>query len=225
MSRARSYCIGSGQQSVWVYTTLFCSTVNLDQGLFCTVFCTRQTVKARGVTCRCCDMQGRSMLASPTVSTIDASDAELQEQFWQLQCSEGYRGPACSLCARNDTVSFGRTGAAKCSPCRSTGLIVLAYLGSALLVVLYECYNIQATLTENIEEVQGSSPSLQTSELLRVLSRPTPTNSCSSALHARALSIPCLYCWPAVSTLCKCQICVTSIGPVVSCLYSLSYSS
>ncbi len=79
-----------------------------------------------------------------------------------------YYGPACSLCVRNNTHSFGRTGALECHECQRTVLIVTAYIGSTLLVMLYLCYNIHATLQENIEEVQGLVKTVKASELLRV---------------------------------------------------------
>ncbi len=100
----------------------------------------------------------------------DATNAE--DGFMQMQCSDGYHGPACTLCVRNSTHSFGRTGGLKCHACQRPALIIGGYIGSTLLVMLYLCYNIHTTLQENMVDVQGPVEAVKASELLRVCCRP-----------------------------------------------------
>ena len=99
-----------------------------------------------------------------------SSDTTDGTSYMRRQCSTGYYGPACSLCVRNATHSYGRTGSAKCRLCRSKRLVVLAYIASTVLVVLFLCYTVQATLSENGENPAATlaSDSVTTSEVLRV---------------------------------------------------------
>jgi len=90
----------------------------------------------------------------------------------KMQCSDGYHGPACTLCVRNSTHSFGRTGGLKCHACQRPALIIGGYIGSTLLVMLYLCYNIHTTLQENTVDVQGPVETVNVSELLRVCPGP-----------------------------------------------------
>ena len=87
------------------------------------------------------------------------------------QCSNGYHGPACSLCIRDGTHSYGRTGTAKCQQCKSKGTIIMLYAASTTLVLLFLCYTVQTTLTENAQDpaIAGSVDSVKASDLLRVL--------------------------------------------------------
>ena len=84
------------------------------------------------------------------------------------QCSKGYFGPVCSLCLRNGTHAFGRTGSLKCQSCRPAGLTVFAYIASTVLVLLLLCYTVHVTLQENLEEATEGMQPVRASELLRV---------------------------------------------------------
>ena len=88
------------------------------------------------------------------------------------QCSNGYHGPACSLCIRNSTHSYGRTGTAKCQQCKSKGAIIGSYAASTTLVLLFLCYTVHTTLVENAQDpaLAGSVGSVKVSDLLRVIS-------------------------------------------------------
>lgn len=112
---------------------------------------------------------GRVQIA-PAACSLSGQETSTEDGFMQMQCSDGYTGPACSLCVRNSTHSFGRTGALKCNACQRPVRIVGAYIGSTFLVILYLCYNIRSTLKENIERVQGPAETVtvKASELLRV---------------------------------------------------------
>lgn len=96
---------------------------------------------------------------------IDSTDPT---SFMAMQCTPGYYGPACSLCLRNSTHAYGRTGTLSCQHCRSKGFIVLAYIASTLAVLLLLCYTIHVTLKENSEGVEQTNQSAKASELLRV---------------------------------------------------------
>lgn len=52
--------------------------------------------------------------------------------------------------------------------CRSSGVIVCAYLGSTLLVLLWLMYTIEVTLQENREDADGVPNPGRISELIRV---------------------------------------------------------
>lgn len=96
------------------------------------------------------------------MESIDSNSYQLK------QCTDGYYGPACGLCVRNDTISFGRTGTLKCQECRSAGLIVFAYIASTVLILSLLCFTIHVTLQENVEEVAEVTQPVRASELLRV---------------------------------------------------------
>lgn len=138
-------------------------------------------------------VQERSTLALSDVSSSESRATA--DQFMQAQCSDGYYGPACSLCVRNSTHSFGRTGPVKCHVCRKPVLIVLAYIGSTLLVLLWVCYTIHTTIQENVEEVQGAGSLVKTSELLKV----RLTLRASSSVGKNVLAMPECVDW---QTLC-----------------------
>lgn len=88
-------------------------------------------------------------------------------------CALGYYGPVCSLCVRTEqrTSSYGRTGPLKCRACRHPAIIVLAYIGSTLLVLAWLSYVIHITLTDNVEAANGTLDPGRTSQLIRVCHR------------------------------------------------------
>ncbi len=77
-------------------------------------------------------------------------------------------GPVCSLCAKLGNVTYGRTGTLQCKQCRPTGVIILAYIGSALLVLMWLSYTIHVTLAENEEAASGHNDPQKVSQLIRV---------------------------------------------------------
>lgn len=83
-------------------------------------------------------------------------------------CTEGYYGPVCSLCVRDGNISYGRTGTLQCKQCRPTGVIIAAYIGSALLVLVWLTYTIHVTLAENEEAAAGHNDPQKVSQLIRV---------------------------------------------------------
>ena len=76
-------------------------------------------------------------------------------------CNTGYYGPMCSLCVKDPTlvngriVTYGRTGPLKCQPCRSSALIVLAYIVSSVVVLLWLSYTVHVTLHDNEAAARG----------------------------------------------------------------------
>ena len=90
--------------------------------------------------------------------------------YMAQQCSPGYYGPLCSLCITQGSQRYGRTGVLTCQPCRSHAAILLAYIGSGILVLLFLTYTIHVTLRENEEAAHGLNDpqTVQASELLRV---------------------------------------------------------
>ena len=109
---------------------------------------------------------------TPALCGLSGDVTNAEDGFMQMQCSDGYHGPACTLCVRNSTHSFGRTGGLKCHACQRPALIIGGYIGSTLLVMLYLCYNIHTTLQENTVDVQGPVETVKVSELLRVCPGP-----------------------------------------------------
>ena len=100
---------------------------------------------------------------------LDTAIASASSNSYMLQqCSEGYYGPVCSLCLKNGTHNYGRTGTLKCQSCRSAGLIVFAYAASTVLVLLLSCYIVHVTLQENMEGAEEATKPVRASELLRV---------------------------------------------------------
>ena len=100
---------------------------------------------------------------------LDADISSKDNTSYMLrQCSEGYFGPVCSLCLRNGTHSYGRTGSLNCQLCRPAGLIVFDYIASTVLVLLLLCFNVHVTLQENLEEAAERTKPVRASELLRV---------------------------------------------------------
>lgn len=101
--------------------------------------------------------------------------------YMAQQCSPGYHGPLCSLCTTDGPRRYGRTGTLQCQPCRPSALIVLVYIASSVLVLLYLTYNIHVTVKENEEAVAGrGEEEVQASELLRV----TPVSATPIAVAA-----------------------------------------
>ena len=101
-----------------------------------------------------------------SMETVDANSS-----YMLKQCSNGYHGPACSLCIRNSTHSFGRTGTAKCQQCKSKGKIIMLYAASTTLVLLFLCYTVHTTLVENAQDpaLAGGVDTVKVSDLLRVI--------------------------------------------------------
>ena len=112
-------------------------------------------------------MQGLQAICNLTspVSTADPTSYMVQ------QCAWGYHGPICSLCGEDPTQRYGRTGTVNCQPCRSKGVILLAYIASNLLVLMFLMYTTHLSLKENEEAVEGLSPG-RASELIRVRLEP-----------------------------------------------------
>ena len=83
-------------------------------------------------------------------SAMDSTDAQT---YMLQQCSEGYYGPLCSMCLRHDHngYSYGRTNIWSCQRCRHKATILVAYIASFLLVLLFLAYTVQVTLQENSE--------------------------------------------------------------------------
>ena len=115
-------------------------------------------------------------LSCDLMASLDALDAN---SYMMKQCSSGYYGPACSLCVRNSTHSYGRTGTAKCQQCKSKGWIIMSYAASTTLVLLFLCYTVHTTLVENAQDpaLAGSVSSVKASDLLRVISSIPLTDS------------------------------------------------
>ena len=107
------------------------------------------------------------------MDTVDTNSYMLK------QCSKGYHGPACSLCIRNSTHSYGQTGTAKCQQCKSKGTIIVLYAASITLVLLFLSYTVHTTLVENAQDpaLAGSVDSVKVSDLLRVISANLPAGS------------------------------------------------
>ena len=99
------------------------------------------------------------------------------------QCSEGYYGPMCSLCVKDNSTHYGRTGNLECKPCKSKGTIVAAYIGSTILVLLFLSFVIQLTLQENEDTAAGMQNVGRTSELIKA----RPPTASDATLFGAAL--------------------------------------
>ena len=88
------------------------------------------------------------------------------------QCSTGYHGPVCSLCVKDDSTHYGRTGNLACKPCKDKAKIVAAHVGSTILVLIFLTFVIQITLQENEASAAGQPNVGRTSEYLKVRSDP-----------------------------------------------------
>ena len=120
---------------------------------------------------------------SPPTCQLDTADSSDSRSYMHLQCTDGYQGPACSECRRHGTKPFGRTGTLNCNRCRRASLIVLAYFGSTLLVMLLLCYIIQTTLEENLEgAAEAASQPVKASQLLKVVTPLFESNLASQQL-------------------------------------------
>ena len=99
-------------------------------------------------------------LAAP-MHTTDAKSYMVQ------QCQPGYYGPLCSMCLKDHSPPYGRSGAWNCKPCRQHSSIIIAYIASTLLVWAFLDYTIQVTLKDNERQIDPDEPP-QASELIRV---------------------------------------------------------
>ncbi|DBA73772.1 TPA: hypothetical protein ACH3X2_009743 [Trebouxia sp. C0005] len=99
-------------------------------------------------------------LTSPLSSSDSAS-------YLRQLCSDGYYGPVCSLCVKTDDKRYGRAGPLQCQECKSTAVILLAYVISTLLVLAWLSYTVHVTLEENEEAAAGSADPGRVSQLIR----------------------------------------------------------
>ena len=88
------------------------------------------------------------------------------------QCNTGYYGPVCSLCVKDDSRHYGRTGNLACKPCKDKAAIVAAYVGITILVLIFLTFVTQITLQENEESAAGLQNVGRTSEFLKVKTAP-----------------------------------------------------
>lgn len=94
--------------------------------------------------------------------------------YMQQLCKPGYWGPMCSLCVKDPimvdghNVTFGRNGPLKCRICRSSAVIVLTYIASSIVVLLWLSYTVHVTLHDNEEAARGNSDPGRTAQLIRV---------------------------------------------------------
>ena len=93
-------------------------------------------------------------------------------------CNTGYYGPMCSLCVKDPTlvnghnVTYGRTGPLQCQSCRSSALIVLAYIVSSVVVLLWLSYTVHVTLHDNEAAARRDPDPGRTAQLIRVSPAP-----------------------------------------------------
>lgn len=115
-----------------------------------------------------CETQARAVSCALD-SAMDSTDAQT---YMAQQCSEGYYGPLCSMCLRHDRNghSYGRTNIWSCQRCRHKATILVAYIASFLLVLLFLAYTVQVTLQENSEPWPNDHTTA--SSLLRVWGAP-----------------------------------------------------
>ncbi|DBA86799.1 TPA: hypothetical protein ACH3X2_005382 [Trebouxia sp. C0005] len=85
------------------------------------------------------------------------------------QCSKGYYGPLCSLCIRNDITQYGRTSSLSCQPCRNKSTIIIAYIASILLVLIFLVCLTHITLHENEKSAAGEPNAGRISEIIKGL--------------------------------------------------------
>lgn len=83
-------------------------------------------------------------------------------------CTPGYYGPLCSLCVRNGTEQYGRSGSLSCKPCRSKAAIVALYVISTTVAVGWLSYTVRVSLVENNEDAAGIPGPNRVSQLIRV---------------------------------------------------------
>ena len=121
------------------------------------------------------------MEAWPGCNWLAPMNSTDQNCYMRMQCSDEYYGPACSLCLRNSTHSYGRTFGLNCQSCRDAALIVLAYAGSTVMVVLYLSFTVHFTLKETSREIDDSDDVLKASELLRVSHQSCTSLACGWA--------------------------------------------
>ncbi|DBB05192.1 TPA: hypothetical protein ACH3X3_010435 [Trebouxia sp. C0006] len=85
------------------------------------------------------------------------------------QCTKGYYGPVCSLCIRDNTTQYGRTSSLSCQSCRGKGTIVVAYIASILLVLIFLMCLTHITLQENEKSAAGEPNAGRISEIIKGL--------------------------------------------------------
>jgi len=116
------------------------------------------------------------------------------------QCTKGYYGPLCSLCIRDSTTQYGRTSSLSCQPCRDKGIIVVAYIASILLVLIFLMCLTHITLQENEKSATGESNAGRISEIIKVhcydlLCILSPKNMpLLHVVHMPSLLDPCARC-------------------------------
>lgn len=92
----------------------------------------------------------------------------LEESYQRQLCTEGYYGPACSLCVRAGPQRYGRAGFLQCKACPNRARVIGAYVGCTVLVLLWLLFIIHVTLAENEEVAAGSTDPGHTTQLIRV---------------------------------------------------------
>ena len=127
---------------------------------------------------RVSDDFGMQAIPSASCSLSESWHSSDPNSYMRQLCTEGYYGPVCSLCANSGNVSYGRTGQLQCKQCRPPGVIILAYIASALLVLLWLTYTIHVTLAENEEAASGHNDPQKVSQLIRVGSVSNINKSC-----------------------------------------------
>ena len=99
--------------------------------------------------------------------TLPLTSSDPSSYLRQL-CSDGYYGPVCSLCVKTDGKQYGRAGPLQCQKCKSSAVVLLAYILSTLVVLAWLSYTVHVTLLENEEAAAGSTDPGRTSQLIRV---------------------------------------------------------
>lgn len=125
-------------------------------------------------------------LTSPLSSSDSAS-------YLRQLCSDGYYGPVCSLCVKTDDKRYGRAGPLQCQECKSTAVILLAYVISTLLVLAWLSYTVHVTLEENEEAAAGSADPGRVSQLIRVCPWAEGHPGHAHIMHTQLLRTGCLH--------------------------------
>lgn len=112
-------------------------------------------------------MQVSAPVAPGCDLTLPLNSSDPSSYLRQL-CSDGYYGPVCSLCVKTDNKQYGRAGPLQCQECKSTAVVLVAYILSTLVVLAWLSYTVHVTLVENEEAAAGSTDPGRTSQLIRV---------------------------------------------------------
>lgn len=99
--------------------------------------------------------------------------------YSRKSCRVGYFGPLCTLCVRNGTEQYGRSGALSCKPCRNKAAIIALYVVSTVVAIGWLSYTVHVSLVENEEDAAGLAGPNRVSQLIRVSLNPVQFCTCT----------------------------------------------